>query len=256
MANKSFDTLVKKLVKYKGRLIDGERIWSLLKSSLAEDFSLQKMYKAIYYLKIRGYIENVKKNTFFVKDPEHQVSKEDIVDLFYRVLVKKHCTDFLKGNRYIWGIKALELNMSSFDIPDELSIVNQYKQATEVVMYDKQIVFKTYAKNKTDNLFRFFWKLTKKVAIGKIIFPVAGLELSIVESLYNPGLIAQGYINELVKKAIRKYHTTLDIKIRESLLKKNKHNTSINRLYELSKTIDPDFAEKLKNLIKRYGYFI
>ena len=146
--------------------------------------------------------------------------------------------------------------MSSFDIPDELSIVNQYKQATEVVMYDKQIVFKTYAKNKTDNLFRFFWKLTKKVAIGKIIFPVAGLELSIVESLYNPGLIAQGYINELVKKAIRKYHTTLDIKIRESLLKKNKHNTSINRLYELSKTIDPDFAEKLKNLIKRYGYFI
>ncbi len=256
MANKSFDTLVKKLVKYKGRLIDGERIWSLLKSSLAEDFSLQKMYKAIYYLKIRGYIENVKKNTFFVKDPEHQVSKEDIVDLFYRVLVKKHCTDFLKGNRYIWGIKALELNMSSFDIPDELSIVNQYKQATEVVMYDKQIVFKTYAKNKTDNLFRFFWKLTKKVAIGKIIFPVAGLELSIVESLYNPGLIAQGYINELVKKAIRKYHTTLDIKIWESLLKKNKHNTSINRLYELSKTIDPDFAEKLKNLIKRYGYFI
>ena len=104
--------------------------------------------------------------------------------------------------------------------------MNNYKQATEVVMFDKQIVFKTYAKNKTDNLFKFFRKLTKKVNIGKHTFPIAGLELAILESLYNPGMIAQGYINELVKKVIRKYHKTLDIKIREAILKKNKHNGS------------------------------
>jgi hypothetical protein len=53
-------------------------------------------------------------------------------------------------------------------------------------MYDKQIVFKTYSKNKTDNLFKFFWKLTKKITIGKHSFPIAGLELAILESLYNP----------------------------------------------------------------------
>jgi len=150
----------------------------------------------------------------------------------------------------------LELNLSSFDAPDELSIVNQYKQATEVVMFDKQIVFKTYAKNKTDNLFKFFRKLTKKVTIGKQTFPIAGLELAIVESLYNPGMISQGYINELVKKVLRKYHKVLDVHVLESILRKNKHNTSINRLYELSKTIDPVLAEKLKGLIKKYGYFI
>lgn len=69
-------------------------------------------------------------------------------------------------------------------------------------------------------------------------------------------MVTQGYINELVKKVIRKYHKTLDITIWESILRKNKHNTSINRLYALTKTIDPDLAEKLKNLIKRYGYFI
>ena len=120
------------------------------------------------------------------------------MELFYRTIVKKHCTDFLKGNRYIGGLKALELNLASYDIPDELSIVNQYKQATEVVMFDKQIVFKTYAKNKTDNLFRFFRKLTKPIKIGKQTFPIAGLELAILESLYNPGMISQGYINELV----------------------------------------------------------
>ncbi|MEI7557754.1 MAG: hypothetical protein WCJ45_02730 [bacterium] len=123
-------------------------------------------------------------------------------------------------------------------------------------MFDKQIVFKTYAKNKTDNLFRFFRKLTKKANIGNLSFPIAGLELSLLESLYNPGMISHGYINELVKKTLRKYHSTLDIQIFEAILKKNKHNTSINRLYALAKTIDPVFSEKLKHLIKKYGYFV
>ncbi len=256
MGNVVFDNLVKKLIKYKGKLVDGEKVSSLLKTSMADDFSVQKMYKMIYYLKIRWYLENIKKNIFFVKDPERIYTQEEILELFYRTIVKKHCTDFLKGNRYIWWLKALELNLSSFDIPDELSIVNTYKQATEVLMFEKQIVFKTYSKNKTDNLFKFFRKLTKKIKIGNLTFPIAGLELAILESLYNPGMIAQWYINELVKKVIRKYHKSLDINVRESILKKNKHNTSINRLYELSKSIDPEFSEKLKGLIKRYGYFI
>ena len=101
MSNIVFDNLVKKLMKYKGKLVDGEKVSVLLKSSLAEDFSIQKMYKLIYYLKIRGYLENLKKNIFFVKDPDHIYSKEEIMELFYRTIVKKHCTDFLKGNRYI-----------------------------------------------------------------------------------------------------------------------------------------------------------
>jgi hypothetical protein len=48
----------------------------------------------------------------------------------------------------------LELNLSSFDAPEELLIVNQSKQSTEVLMFDKQIVFKTYSKAKEKgNLF-------------------------------------------------------------------------------------------------------
>ncbi len=259
MSNKVFDNLVKKLMKYKGKLIDGKKIWIFFKPLLIDDFSVQKMYKIIYYLKIRGYLENLKKNIFFVKDPNRIYSKEEIIDLFYRTIVKKHCNDFLKGNWYIGGLKALELNLTSFDIPDELSIVNNYKQATEVVMFDKQVIFKTYSNSKNkanDNLFGFFLKLTKKIKVGKQTFSIANLELAIVESLYNPRMIAQWYINELVKKVIRKYHKTLDVSIWESLLRKNKHNTSINRLYILAKTISPDLADKLKAIIKKYGYFI
>lgn len=53
MVNIVFDSLVKKLMKYKGKLVNGEKVSLLLKTSLAEDFSVQKMYKIIYYLKIR-----------------------------------------------------------------------------------------------------------------------------------------------------------------------------------------------------------
>lgn len=256
MANLVFDNLVKKLIKYKGKLITGEKISLIIKSLLADDFSVQKMYKLIYYLKIRWYLENIKKNLFFVKDPDRTYTKDEMLELFYWSIVKKHCSEFLQSNRYVGWLKALELNLSSFAIPDELSVINQYKQSTEVIMFDKQIVFKTYAKNKIDNLFKFFWKLVRPIKVWYLTFPTACLELAILESLYNPGMIAQWYINELIKKVVRKYASTLNIKIFEDILKKNKHNTSINRLYELSKSIDPDFSAKLKHLIKKYGYFL
>lgn len=256
MANNVFDILVKKLTKYKGKLVDGKKIESLVNSFAAQEVSVQKNYKLVYYLKLRWYLENIKKNVFFVKDPDRQYTQDEILDLFYRMMVKRHCSAYLTWYWYIGWIKALELNLNSYDIPEELSIFNAYKQSTEVLMLDKQIVFKTYSKQNIDNLFKFFLKLTKPVSIGKFSFPIACLELALLESLYNPPMIIQGYINELVKKVIRKYHKTLDISIFESILRKNKHNTSINRLYDLAKGINPDLAEKLKDLIKKYGYVI
>lgn len=53
MSNMFFDNLVRNLIKYKGKLIDGEKVGTLLKSSMGDDFSVQKMYKMIYYLKVR-----------------------------------------------------------------------------------------------------------------------------------------------------------------------------------------------------------
>lgn len=256
MVNKIFDILVKRLMKYKGKLMDGEKIGILVNSFAVEKVSNQKIYKLIYYLKMRWYLKNIKKNVFFVRDPDRHYSQDEILELFYRMMVKRHCNEYLKGHWYIGWVKALELNLNAYDIPEELSIVTIYKQSTEVLMLDKQIIFRTYSKQNIDNLFKFFRKLTKHVSIGKFSFPIAGLELAILESLYNPGMISQGYINELVKKVIRKHHKTLDISVFELILRKNKHNTSINRLYDLAKGINPELADKLKGLIKKYGYFI
>jgi len=211
----------------------------------------------VYYLKNRWYLSTIKKNIFLVKDPEDTMTDEVIVDRFYWQLVKKHCRESLSSARYIWWVKALELNLSSFDAPDELLICNQTKQSTEVVMLEKQIVFKTYSKAKERwNLFAFFNSMTKKIAVHGIQFPVACLELSMLESLYNPSMISQGYVNELVKKVLRKQRKSLDVRLRANVLKKNKHHTSINRLYALARTIDEVLADKIKAIIKKYWYFI
>ena len=257
MKNKSFDIVVKKLIKQKWKLIDIQKIADILDRIQDEKTSPQKVYKMVYYLKNRWYLENIKKNVFFVKDAEETLSQDVLLERFYRPLVKKHCREFLSSGWYIGWIKALELNLSSYAIPEELSIVNQLKQATEVIMFDKQVGFKTYSKSKEKTpLFRFFASFTKKVTIQGISFPVASLELAILESLYNPSLISQGYVNELVKKVLRKQGKSLDFSVWANILKKNKHHTSINRLYALAKTIDEALADQIKAIIKKYGYIM
>ena len=53
MANKYFDIIVKSLMKYMGKLINISKVEQILKQVVDEDFSDQKMYKLIYYLKNR-----------------------------------------------------------------------------------------------------------------------------------------------------------------------------------------------------------
>jgi hypothetical protein len=122
-------------------------------------------------------------------------------------------------------------------------------------MFEKQVLFKIYEADKK-SLFSFFNKFTKKIYIGKNVFPIANIELAILESLYNPSIINKGYIDELVKKIIRKNKKHLNTQIREDILKKNKHHSSINRLYKLALSIDPVISDKLKSIIKKYSYFI
>lgn len=122
-------------------------------------------------------------------------------------------------------------------------------------MLDKQICFKKYGTGK-ENLFSFFYKFSKKITIQKDTFFIAGLELALLESLYNPGLIHTGYVTELVKRTLKDHKDSLDFTIREKILRRNKHHSSINRLYKIVQTIDPPLSEKIKALIKKTSYFI
>lgn len=255
MTKWSFDIVVKNLLKHKNKLIWIDKIKEIIQKILDSDYSESKSYKLIYHLKNKWYLITLKKSIFLVKDPEKEYEDHQLIEMFYRAILKKHCKDFVDSKRYIWWTKALELNLTNFDSPEEILIVNENKQSNETLMFDKQIILKKYESD-NQNLFNFFNKFTRKIYIGKNVFPVANIELSILESLYNPSVINQWYIQELVKKILRKNKKHLNIDIRAEVLKKNKHHSSINRLYKLSMWIDPTLSESIKNIIKKYSYFI
>lgn len=255
MKKNYFNIVVKNLLKYKNKLIEIEKIKEIISNIMESDYSENKAYKMIYLLKNRWYLVNLKKSIFLAKEPEKQYDENWILESFYRNIVKRHCNDYINKKRYIWGIKALELNLSNYDIPEDILIVNDEKQSTETVMFDKQISFKKYESD-WKSLFSFFNKYTKKIYVWKNIFPVANLELSILESLYNPSIINKWYINETVKKVIRKNKKYINLNTLQEILKNNKHHTSINRLYKLALGIDPDLSNAIKELIKKYSYFI
>ena len=85
---------------------------------------------------------------------------------------------------------------------------------------------------------------------------IANLELSILECLYNFDTTNKWYIEECIKKAIKKNWKTLDLTTLETIIKLWKHNTSLNRLYSLTKLSYPTLSEEIKKLIKKYGFVL
>ncbi len=245
------------MMKYEWKLCMMSDLKKIGKRILLDEYSDTKFYKIIYFLKNRWYIETIKKNIFYIKDSGSTFNKQEILDNYYRFVVQKHCNEFLVWRWYVSGLKSLEIYLKSYDVPDELIIVNQNKQSSEVLLYDKQVLFKTYSTaREKDNLFKFFYQYTQSQDLQWQKIQVANLELSILESFYNPSLISRWYLQELIKKIVKKYWDQLDLWVFEAIIKKAKHNSSMNRFYKSLLIIDPILAEKIRLIIKRYGYLI
>lgn len=60
--------------------------------------------------------------------------------------------------------------------------------------------------------------------IGKYSFPIAPLELAMLESLHNPSTVQTTLINEYIKKIIRKHKKNLNFQFFEMILTLNKHH--------------------------------
>lgn len=255
MKNESFQIVIEKIWKYRWKIITTEKIRDIIEQIMWESYSTNRMYKIFYYLKSRWYIIDLKKNFYFVKLPEDEINEEDIVDRLYRTILNKQIKNLTKWRRYIWWLKALEIALGIYTIPDEILIVNENKQWIENLILEKKILFKTYS-SKKKNLFPFFYKETEKITIEREKINVALPELAILETLFNTSAIQKNYWEDLIKKRIRKNRKTFNIDIIEKCLKENKHNSSINRLSELVNSIDQELSKKLKNYIKKYGYIL
>ena len=65
MKNTPFDIIVNYLSKFQGKSIDNEKIKDKLQNILDKEYTESKMYKMIYYLKIRGHLVKPQEKIFF-----------------------------------------------------------------------------------------------------------------------------------------------------------------------------------------------
>ena len=254
---KPIENLIQILQKQKKKIINSDDLKKLIYLSFWESTQISKIYKVTFQLRNRWFLLSIRKDLFYINNPEKPITPEELEEQRYRKLLKDHCNGKSK-HWYVGWLTALEIHLhwNGITIPESIMIVNKEKQTMETLMFERQISFKKFETKWKSLIFNLI-KQTNEVNVTnckKIL--VANLELSILECLYNFDTANRGYIEECIKKAIKKNGKTLNMKNLEMIIKLWKHNTSLNRLYSLIRNLYPSLAEWIKNLIKKYGFVL
>ena len=248
------NTFVKKILKNKHKILDIEKLKKMYQDIDMQAYSDKKLYKQIYYAKNKWLLISLKKDLFYVKSFEEDEDVDDIINKFYWKLLKKYLKEQYWNDYFIWGIKSLEILNNNFYISDKISIINPYKRAEEVLLKWKKILNIIYKIKWYNNLksFKIYKKQIEKIYVDGNMFFVANYELALLESLYSISAEDERYVIELVKKNIRKNYKKINLDVFEYFLRNGKYGSSIKKLYNISLWIRPDFAEKIKNILKRW----
>ena len=255
--SKPIDELIQNLQKLKKKIISLNDLKNLIYLTFWKATPISKIYKITFQLKNRWFLTPLRKELFYITNPEKPIKPEEIEEQQYWKLLKDHCNETSK-KRYIGWLTALEIHLhwNGITIPETITIINKDKQANETLIFEKIIAFKKY-ETKWKNLIT---PLIKQTIVVNMLncknLTIANLELSILECLYNFDTTNKWYIEECIKKAIKKSGKTLNLSTLESIIKLWKHNTSLNRLYSLTKLTHPALSEEIKKLIKKYGFIL
>jgi len=255
--DKPIENLIQILQKQKKKIISSDDLKKFIYLTFWESTPISKIYKITFQLRNRWFLFSLRKDLFYITNPEKPTTAEEIEEQRYRKLLKDHCNWVCK-QRYIWGLTALEIHLhwNGVTIPETVMIINKEKQTIETVVFEKQIAFKKF-ETKWKNLVSQLIKQTIETNMTNCKnLLIANLELSILECLYNFDTTNKWYIEECIKKAIKKNGKTLNLQNLEIIIKLWKHNTSLNRLFSLTKSIYPALSNEIKNLIKKYGFVL
>jgi hypothetical protein len=74
--------VVKKLLKKTNKIVSIDELKNIFKD-LDETIDNKRIYKKIYYLKNQGYILSLKKDLFFIKNPEDEITEDSIIEENY-----------------------------------------------------------------------------------------------------------------------------------------------------------------------------
>ncbi len=243
------------LSKFYHKIISIETIKTHIQEMTSQPLKDTQIYKIMFHLKSKGYIISCKKDLFYIKPPHAQVSEEDLVAQRYWKLLYQHCRTDCDTARYIWGISALELISGVGQLnTDEVVIINSTKAATEVVCFDKKVIYKSYHGANNQSLFIYTKKHTQTISLPWVKIKHAVLELALLETLYSTPRNQQAYITQFIAKLLKKHKKTLNWSVLESMIKLGKFHSSFNRLHKLLKDIDPLMWQRLQILIKKYSY--
>ena len=251
------ENLIQNLQKQKKKIISSDNLKNFIYLSFWESTSTNKIYKITFQLRNRWYLFWLRKDLFYITNPEKPITTEEIEEQLYRKILKDHCNWTCK-QRYVWWLTALEIHLhwNGVTIPETVMITNKEKQSIETVVFEKQIAFKKF-ETKWKNLISQLIKQTNEVNMPNCKnLIIANLELSILECLYNFDTTNKWYIEECIKKAIKKNGKILNLQNLETIIKLWKHNTSLNRLHSLTKLTYPSLSEEIKKLIKKYGFIL
>jgi len=248
------NNFVNKLLKNKHKILDIYKLKKIYKNIYDDDYSDKKLYKQIYYAKNKWIVLSLKKDIFYIKNQQENIDIDVIINKFYWKLLKKYTKWQYWNNYFIWWVKSLELWNNNFSISDKITIINSYKRSDEILLKEKKISNIIYKIKWFDDVksFKIFKKQTKKMYIDGQMFFVSNYELSLIESLYSVSFQEEQYVIEILKKNIRKNYKKINIEVFEYFLKYWKYGSSIKKIYEIALWIIPDFAEKIKNILKKW----
>lgn len=145
--------------------------------------------------------------------------------------------------------------MMNYDAPEFIDILDDKKQAQEVIVGDKKVRYKTMTVDGKSFLKKINPYMTR-LYVGGYSFSVTNIILSILETLYSLDGSDDTYRYELIKKAVKKYQKSIDRECVVFVLRQGKYHTSINRLHKLVMGLDEKLAEEIKEIIKKHSYDI
>lgn len=247
-----FNIFVEKISKKKGSILYWKDIEKIISQLMWELYTRTKWYKLVHQANIKWFLTILKKDVYYIPHPDEHI--DDITSKRYRVILHNHIKDFLSWKWLITGETALNMHLQNYEIPDMISVLSVDKQCQEVIIRDKHIAIKKMNSNK-QSLFSQLKKTAKKVSVRNKSFSITSLTVSLLETFFanNNHSVPT---NELGKKVLRKYRKQLDWDEVVLLLRKWKYHTSINKLYNLSRSIDDAYASHIMSIIKKHSYRI
>ena len=250
---KDFNKIVKILLRKWWKVILKKEIFEIIDPERKKQYAIY-VDKLIYRLKAEGYILSLKAGVYIVPNADDKkLNSVDLLEKYYLQLVKKYITEYVGSHYYIGGVKSLQFHMKDFSIPEKIYVVSR-SLSKKVKVGEYEIIFKTLStkhQGKSISLYQKFSQFSSKVEVWWVNLKVSRLELALLESAL-VGDMYEGINVWLLTKAIKKYGKVFDHSIFEEI-GKYKYNMSVNRLKELTKTIDPKLSQLFLDIIKKNG---